>query len=298
MVEPQVDGVPVVVQGGLVHAAAAETRVERVQRRLQVVGGTDGPGTGRRRGVRVVRTRARAVSATVAPAPDRAAAADGGGAGAAVGAYGAGRRTAVRGRVRGITATAPRRRLSTMIVCAVAAAAGAAAGAVSAAAPAPCAVPTAPGARYAIRRRRRRRVVRRGVRPHRPCSVHRRRVYAAVVAVVAGPNGPRYAVRAHVDDAFLDGRQPRRRGPLCAARGRSVRFGGRRRVLVQARVVRVRLTVVTGTAALVPRPMVLVVHVDRIYSETIRVHCMIQQSTKACVCDFFSKHFFSIHLRK
>lgn len=83
-----------------------------------------------------------------------------------------------------------------------------------------------------------------------------------------GPDGPRYAVRARVDDALLDRRQPRSRGPLRAARRRPVRLGGRRRVLVQARVVRVRLAVVSGTAALVPRPMVLVVHVDRIYPET------------------------------
>lgn len=255
MVEPQVDRVPVVVQGGLADAAV-ETRVERrVQRRLQAVGGPAGPGAGRR-GVRVVRTRSGAASA------------DGGATGAAVGAHGAGRRTAVRGRVRrGITAAAPRphpRRLAAVIVragaatadAAAAAAAGggaaAAGGAVSAAAPAPRAVTAAPSARYPLRRPRV------GVR-------RRRRVYAAVVA---GPDGPRYAVRAHVDDALLDGRQPRRRGPLRAARGRPVRFGGRRRVLVQARVVRVRLTVVPGAAALVPRPMVLVVHVDRVYSET------------------------------
>lgn len=158
MVEPQVDGVPVVVQRGLVDAAA-ETRVERVQRRLQY-GGPDGPGAGRR-GVRVVRTRARAVASAADGAA--VAAAGGGGAGAAVGAYGAGRRTAVRGRVRGIAAAAHRGRLAAVVVPAVAAAAGAAAGAVPAAAPAPRAVPATPRARYAFGR-----AVRGGVRPRRP----------------------------------------------------------------------------------------------------------------------------------
>lgn len=193
MVEPQVDGVPVVVQGGLVDATA-ETRVERVQRRLQaVVRGTDGPGTGKS-WVRVVRTTARAVPAAVAPAPYRAAAAaaGGSGAGAAVGAYGAGRRPVVRGRVRRITAAASH--VTVVIVSAAAAAAATAPGAVSAAATAPRAVPAAPRVWYALRHRR-------------PCPVHigvRRRRRRRHRAYVAGPNWPRYAVRAYVDDALLD----------------------------------------------------------------------------------------------
>lgn len=49
-------------------------------------------------------------------------------------------------------------------------------------------------------------------------------------------------------------------------------FSRRWRVLVQARVVRVRLALVPGTAALVPRLMAeLVVHVNRIDSVTRRI---------------------------
>lgn len=246
MIEPQVDGIPVVHQNFVDANAVAETRVQRQWRLI----GNDRTVDGGRR-VDVVQAHSRVP-----------AAATGGGARAA----GADRAAAERGRVPGkaATAAAAARDIATAAAAAAVGATGAAAAGAVAAAPATGAVPAALDPRYAFQVR--------GV------SVVRTAVG------VTRPHRPRYAVLMHIDDALLDGRQQPWRRPLHRTARRSVRrrwrrpvpqrLGGRRRTLVQARVVRVRLAVVPGTAALVlPRLIVvvvhdLVVHVNRIYSVT------------------------------
>lgn len=240
LVEPQADGVsPVVHRRRLVDALAAETWVQRQRRLVQAVhisGRVDGRGAGWQ-DARVVRTRAGTVAATAPAARNSTGAA---------GADGA----AVRGRVPGI-------------------AAGHCVSRTVAPAPAPGAMCAALHTRYALQVGR--------VRCRRPVLLR--------AAAVPGPHRPRYAVLVHVDDALFDGRQPRRWRPQLHATAdrRPVRWrrrrrrrpptipqalGRRRRVFVQARMVRVWLAFVPGTAALVvPRPMLeLVVHVNRINS--------------------------------
>lgn len=243
MIEPQVDGIPVVHQNFVDANAVAETRVQRQWRLIR----NDGTVAGGRR-VNVVQAHSR-IATTATGSGARAARAD--------------RAAAERGRVPGKAATAAAAARDIAAAAAVGATGAAAAGAV-AAAPATGAVPAALDPRYAFQVR--------GV------SVMRTAVG------VTRPHRPRYAVLMHVDDALLDGRQQPWRRPLHRTARRSVRrrwrrpvpqtLGGRRRTLVQARVVRVRLAVVPGTAALIlPRLIVvvvhdLVVHVNRIYSVT------------------------------
>lgn len=218
----------------------------RVERERRPVG-LDGRRAGRR-GARVVRTRTGGAAAT--------------GAGGAGAEGGAASRPAVRGRVTGVAAAVVVRAADQVAL-------------------APRTVPAALDPRYALVRES---AADADAVPVRP-------------VVVAGPHGHRYAVLVRVDDALLDGRQPRRRGPVKTAGRRRRRrrarapvaqtLGRRRRALVHARrVVRVRLTVVPGTAALVARPMVhvvLVVHVNWIYSAkqavgTVIIQCIILQS--------------------
>lgn len=262
MVEPQIDGIPVVHQS-LVDADTIDVaRVQR-QRRAVLQFRVDGPAAAAaaaRRRDRVVRTRAgrRALAAFAAAARRGATAA------AAAGADGASAGTAVRRRVSGVAAARG-------VAAALASAdvVNAAAAAAASATPATGAVPATlhPGYGSHVGAERRLEVLRRWL------------------VIVAGPHGTRHAELVRVDDALLDGRQPRRRRPqlqTVVAGRRPVRrrrrwrvpavvsltLRGGRRVLVRARVVRVRLALVPGTAALVVDPrlmMQLVVHVDRIY---------------------------------
>lgn len=243
MIEPQVDGIPVVHQNFVDANAVAETRVQRQWRLI----GNDRTVSGGRR-VDVVQAHSGVTTA-----------ATGSGARAA----GADRAAAERGRVSGKAATAAAAARD-IAAAAVGATGAAAAGAVTAA-PATGAVSATLDPRYAF-------------------QVCGESVMRTAVGVTR-PHRPRYAVLMHIDDALLDGRQQPWRRPLHRTARRPVRrrwsrpvpqrLGGRRRTLVQARVVRVRLAVVPGTAALIliPRLIVvvvhdLVVHVNRIYSVT------------------------------